>query len=161
MMLKVILLNTLLILFHPVHVTLTSIDQAQGSDTLKVFFRMYYDDFLRDYKQYDPEFNMDKIQGDKTIPDDRLNRYFNDRVRIYINNKLLTGKLSAVSNDNIEITLSLHYKSYMDPGKFKIVNEILIRLYSDQANMIYLNINKYQDAIKLTADHFTEKRNLK
>jgi Domain of unknown function (DUF6702) len=160
-MLKLIILNILLIFFHPVHVTLTSIDQAQDSDTLKVFFRMYYDDFLRDYKQYDPEFSMGKIHPDNAIPDDHLNKYFNDRVRIYINNKLLTGKLSAVSNDNIEITLSLLYMSVKDPEKFKIVNQVLIRLYSDQANMIFININKYQDAIKLTPEHFTEKRNLK
>ena len=74
-------------MFHPVHVTLTSIDQAQGSDSLRVTFRMYYDDFLRDYKLYDPDFNPQKISGDQAFPAYLLSKYFNDRVHIYINNK--------------------------------------------------------------------------
>jgi hypothetical protein len=38
------------LLFHPVHVTITSIDYIPGMDSFKVFVRMYLDDFLRDYK---------------------------------------------------------------------------------------------------------------
>jgi hypothetical protein len=159
-MFKAVILNALLILLHPVHVTLTSIDQVQGSDTLKVFFRMYYDDFLVDYKQYDPDFNIEEMQGDIGVPGDRLNKYFNDRVRIYINNRLLKGKLTDVLKDDFEICLTLLYKSNKKPNKFKIVHEVLVRVYNDQANMIYLNINQYQEALKLTPEHFSEKRDL-
>ena len=159
-MLKVVFLNILLAL-HPIHVSLTSIDQVQGTDTLKVFFRMYYDDFLNDYKQYDPNFNFEKISGDRTVPEDLINKYFNDKVRISINNKILTGKLLTVSNDNIEICLKLLYNSDRNPKKFKIRNQVLIRLYNDQTNMIFININKYEDAMRLTPKHDEESRVLK
>ena len=36
--------------FHPVHVTLTSIDFIPERDSFKVFVRMYFDDFLLDSK---------------------------------------------------------------------------------------------------------------
>jgi hypothetical protein len=90
-----------------------------------------------------------------------LNKYFNDRVRIYINHKLLSGKLSDVSIDSYEICLNLIYHSDKKPGNFRIRNQILTGIYSDQANMIYLNINKYEDAIKLTVDHVEEAISLK
>jgi len=160
-MLKVVILNIFLMFLHPVHVSVTSIDQVHGSDTLKVFFRMYYDDFLLDYKLFNPDFKTDDLSGNKTIPDIEMNRYFNDRVRIYINNKLITGRLSGVSNNNYEITLSLVYKSETDPEKFRIKNEVLIKLFEDQTNMIYLNINNYQDAMRLTPGKFSGKRKLK
>lgn len=156
-MLKVLILNIFLI-FHPVHVTLTSIDQAQGSDTLKVFFRMYYDDFLRDYKLFDQDFKGVGISDNNPVTDGQIIKYFNYRVRIYINNKLLIGRLAALSNDNIEITLKLLYKSEAKPVKFRIQHKVLTGLYYDQANMVYLNINNYQDALKLTPGHLTEKR---
>lgn len=159
-MLNAIILNTLLFL-HPVHVTLTSINQEQGSDTLKVFFRMYYDDFLLDYQLYDPDYEIETISGKTTISDDRINQYFNDKVQIYINRKLLTGKLSEVSNNYYEICLNLTYVSEIDPKKFKIRNQVMTKLYNDQANMIFININKYEDAMKLTSDQDTETRNLK
>ena len=59
-MLKILILP-ILFAFHPVHVTLTTIEQAQGTDTMKVFFRMYYDDFLRDYKMFDPNSNLEQM----------------------------------------------------------------------------------------------------
>lgn len=161
MILKVIIFNILLTLLHPVHVTLTSIDQAPGSDTLKVFFRMYYDDFLVDYRLFDQAFNAREMQGDKVVPDEKLNNYFNERVRIYIDNKLLKGRLTDVSIDDFEICLTLLYRSGKNPGKFKITHEVLTGVYNDQANMIYVNINRYQQALKLTPEHLTEKLNLK
>jgi hypothetical protein len=159
-MLKVLILNTLFF-FHPVHVTLITINQAQESDTLKVFFRMYLDDFLRDYKLYDPDFEPEKNSKTNEVPDDLFKKYFFDRVQIYINHKLLSGSLSQVSINNYEIRVDLVYHSDKKARNFKIRNQILISLYSDQANMVYLNINNYEDAIKLTVDHIEEELKLK
>ena len=159
-MLKVLILNALFF-FHPVHVTLITINQAQESDTLKVFFRMYYDDFLRDYELYNAAFKPEKNGENEKIPDELIKRYFSDRVQIYINHKLLSGSLSKVSTDSYEIRLDLVYQSDKKPRNFKIRNQILISLYSDQANMVYLSINKYENAIKLTADHSEEELRLK
>jgi ribosomal protein S24E len=160
-MLKALIFPILLI-FHPVHVTLTSIDQAQGSDSLKVFFRMYYDDFLLDYKLYDPQFDFEKISGDQSIPADLVNKYFNDKVQIYVNHKLLKGKLLTVNIlDNYEICLNLLYRSDKEPQRIKIRNQVLTGLYSDQENMIFFSINKYEDAMRLTPEHYKEIRRLK
>jgi hypothetical protein len=122
---------------------------------------MYYDDFLADLKLYDPDFGFGRTSGDTIIPDDLINKYFNDRVRIYINNKLLAGKLQTVSIDNIEICLRLLYNSDKNPRKLKIRNQVLIKLYNDQANMIFININRYEEALRLTPKHFEEARVLK
>ncbi|HEY5124511.1 MAG TPA: DUF6702 family protein, partial [Ignavibacteria bacterium] len=130
-MLKTLILPILMI-FHPVHVTLTTIDQVQGTDSMKVFFRMYYDDFLRDYKLYDPDCNLEKISVNQSFPDDLANKYFNDKVHIYINNKLLTGKVLTVNIQDYEIFLNLLYRSDKDPKKIKIRNQVLTGLYSDQ-----------------------------
>lgn len=145
---------------HPMHVTLTSISQVQGDDTLKVFFRMYYDDFLKDYKLNNPDFTFKKKAEDIIIPDDMLKEYFDDLVQIYINRKLLTGRLLAVSNDNIEISLSLIYDSVKEPRQLKIRNKVMTKLYSDQTNMVFISINNYEEALKLTSKHSTESRTL-
>lgn len=142
---------------HPVHVTLTTINQAEGTDSMKVFFRMYYDDFLLDYKLYDPSCNLDKISVKQYFTTDKINKYFNDKVHIYVNNKLLTGKVLSVTiiPDN-EIFLNLLYRSNKNPKKIKIRNQIMTSLYSDQANMIFFNINKNEGAMKLTPEHDKE-----
>jgi len=145
----------ILMMFHPVHVTLTTIDQAPGSDTLRVTFRMYYDDFKRDYRMFDDE--IQEIPDEKSIPFTSINEYFNNRVKIYINNRLLKGRLMDVEiPDNYEIILSLLYLSDREPEKFRIRNKILTRIYSDQKNMIFISINKYEAAMRLTPERRKE-----
>jgi hypothetical protein len=154
-MLKILILPILLI-FHPVHVTLTSIDQIQGSDSMKVFYRMYYDDFLRDYNLYDPNCNLEKLSVNESFPADLIIKYFNDKVHIYVNNKLLTGKVLSENIQDNEIFLKLLYWSDKDPKKIKITNKVLTGLYSDQTNMIFISINKNEQAMRLTPEHDKE-----
>jgi hypothetical protein len=123
---------------------------------MKVFFRMYYDDFLQDYKDYDPDSDPEKISVDESFPVELAGKYFNDRVHIYINNKLLTGKVMTVNILDNEIFLNLVYQSDKDPEKIKIRNQVLTRLYSDQTNMIFISINKNEEAMRLTPEHDKE-----
>jgi ribosomal protein S24E len=152
-MLKLFILPILLN-FHPVHVTLTTITQAQDSDSLKVFFRMYYDDFLRDYKLYDPSCNLEILSAAQSFPADLISKYFNDKVQIHLNNKLLTGKVLNLSIQDNEIFMNLLYPSDKNPQRIKIRNQVLIGLYSDQTNMIFIKINKNEEAMRLTCKHF-------
>jgi hypothetical protein len=154
-MLKILILPILLI-FHPVHVTLTTIDQAQDTDSMKVFFRMYYDDFLLDYKMYDPDHNIANISVNQPFPADLANKYFNNKIQIYINNKLLSGNVLTVTILDNEIFINLLYRSDKDPKKIKIRNRVLTGLYSDQTNMIFININKNEEAMRLTPEHDKE-----
>lgn len=159
-MLKVIILN-ILFLLHPVHVTLITVNQDESGDAMTLFFRMYYDDFLLDYRNYYPDFNPAGVSDTLSFSNDRLCNYFNDRVKIYVNGKLLSGKITGVSSDDYEIRLNLEYKSVKNPQKFRISNKILTTIYTDQANMVYLTIGKYQDALNLTGGSFDSVVNLK
>jgi hypothetical protein len=154
-MLKILILPVFL-MFHPVHVTLTTIDQAQGNDSMKVFFRMYYDDFLRDYTLFDPGLSTENKSLNQSFPDDLANKYFNNKINIYINNKLLTGKTLTVTIQDNEIFLNLLYRSDKNPKKIKIRNQVLTGLYSDQTNMIFIKINLNEEAMRLTPEHDKE-----
>lgn len=143
-------------LLHPVHVTLTTIDQVHGADTMNVHFRMYYDDFLRDFELYDKNFDNQTSAESTTFPVDLVNKYFNDKVHLYVNNKLLKGKVLMVTIRDNEIFLNLSYRSDIDPRRIKVSNKILTGLYSDQTNMVFIKLNKNEQAMRLTPDHDKE-----
>lgn len=154
-MLKLLILP-LLLNIHPVHVTLTTITQAQDSDSLEVFFRMYYDDFLLDYKSYDPDCNLEILSADEPFAADLIGKYFNDKIQIRINNKLLTGQVLDISIQDYEIFLNLLYRSDKNPQKIQIRNRVLIELYSDQTNMIFIRIDNHEEAMRLTCENNKE-----
>src|ERR1035437_11023081 len=99
-MLKTLVISLCLIM-HPGHVTMTSLDYVQGSDSLKGACRMEFGDFLKDLQTNDDDRNLRRLFSKEPFPNDLINQYFNSKVFIYINNNLLIGKLlSAKLIDN-------------------------------------------------------------
>lgn len=158
-----VLIFAIWFVFHPVHVTLTSIDHVQDSDSMKVFIRMYYDDFLLDYKLFDKGVSSDYISGNKSFPDDLMNRYLDEKVIITVNNKELKGKLlnlTLAAPEN-EISVNLVYSSDKKPDIITVRNEIMTGLYADQANMTIIRVNDFEKGVKLTPEKTEQTFNLK
>jgi hypothetical protein len=160
-MLRVLALSIFLF-FHPVHVTLTSIDQIPGTDSLKVFVRMYYDDFLRDYKLFDAaSVSQNEFPSGEPFPADLMNNYLNGKVIISVNNKLLKGKLlNLVMKDN-EISINMLFKTVKKLRTISVTNLIMTGLYSDQSNMTMIKVGDFEDGVKLTPEKSTESFNFK
>lgn len=141
------------LVLHPVHVTLTSIDCVQGTDSVKVFVRMYYDDFLLDYHRFDSISDplSYSIPG-KPFPENLMNNYINGKVSIIVNNKELKGKLLNLEQAENEISLKLLYRTADKPEIIRVKNMIMTELYSDQANMLIVRAEDFEEGVKLTSE---------
>ena len=154
-MLRILAISLWLILNHG-HVTMTSIDYVHGTDSLKVSCRMEFNDFLKDLQTIDDDRNLNRIFSKQPFPTDLINQYFNSKVFIYINNKLLIGKLLNANLTDDEILLNLIYKSDKKPRRITVRNMILTGWYSDQTNLTLIRINNFEKGIKLTPGHNEE-----
>lgn len=147
---------SLWLIMHPGHVTMTSIDFVQGTDSLKVSCRMEFDDFLKDLQTIDDDRNLYRLFNKQPFPADLINQYFNSKVFIYINKKLLIGKLLTVNLTDNEIILNLIYKSEKKPKSITVRNMILTGWYSDQTNLMIIRVINFEKGIKLTPGHNEE-----
>jgi hypothetical protein len=154
-MLKALAISLWLIM-NPGHVTMTSIDYVQGTDSLKVYCKMEFDDFLKDLQTIDDDRNLYRLFSKQPFPSDLINQYFNSKVFIYVNNKLLIGKLLNANITDTEINLNLIYRSGKKPKSITVRNMILTGWYSDQTNLMIIRINNFENGIKLTAGHTEE-----
>jgi hypothetical protein len=160
-MLKTLALSIWFI-FHPVHVTLTSIDQVRGTDSLSVFVRMYYDDFLLDYRKLDTKNDsIGNISAGKLFPARLMNKYLEEKVTIIVNNKELKGKLLNLALADNEISVILLYKSVKKPKVITVRNLIMTGLYGDQANMTIVRVNDFEEGVKLTSERTEQTFKLK
>jgi hypothetical protein len=150
-MLRVIFIS-LWFVFHPVHVTMTSIDYVPKSGLYKVFVRMNFDDFLKDCK-----LNSDVSQNKFFSENNRsalnvMSKYLNEKLVIEINNEQLSGKLISMSRVDNDINVYLEYKSGKKPESIKVKNSIMTDLYNDQTNMVIVKINDFEEGLKLTSE---------
>jgi hypothetical protein len=150
-MLKALLLSVWFI-FHPVHVTLTSIDYIPEKDSLKVFVMMYFDDFLLDLNMSGEIKQGEDYSAGDSIPRGIMERYLHEKLIIRVNNKLLTGKLVDLEIVDNEVKLNINYIPVKDPDLIVVKNLIMTDLYKDQSNFVIVKINDFEEGVKLTSD---------
>ncbi len=141
---------------HPGSVTMTSIDYVQGTDSLKVSCRMKFEDFLKDLQTIDDDRNLYRLFNKQPFPSDLINQYFNSKVFIYVNNKLLIGKLLNANLADNDINLHLIYRLGKKPKIITVRNMILTGWYSDQTNLMIIRINNFEKGITLSPKHNEE-----
>jgi hypothetical protein len=143
-------------LFHPVHVTLTSIDYIPATDSFKVFVRFYFDDFLLDYKLSGGDIQNKDFSDTNSSSMKIMETYIGEKIIIKVNERLISGKMENMKLTDNEISMNLEYKTVKKPKIITVKNLIMTGLYSDQSNMIIVKINDFEEGVRLTSD-LTEK----
>ena len=64
-------------------------------DSFKVFVRMYFDDFMRDYKLGGGDIQEKDFSGDNSSSRDIMEKYLAEKVIIKVNEKQLTWEITG------------------------------------------------------------------
>jgi hypothetical protein len=155
-MLKILAIPILL-LFHPVPVSMTSIEHIPGTDSLKVLVRLNYDLFLQDYQQtINDDLDLQILRNTRPFPADLINNYINSKVFICVNKKILFGKLLNAKITDGDISLNMLYRLDIKLKRLTVRNTILTGLYSDVENLTIIRIMNFERGIKFTQEHNEE-----
>jgi hypothetical protein len=142
--------------FHPVHVTLTSIDYIPATDSYKGFIRLYLDDFLLDCEKQGYNIAKDKFLEKDPASVRELEKYLNEKLIISVNKKAIRGSINNIQIDNNEIDINISFTKGKDPETITVKCLIMTDLYADQANMVIIKVADFEEGVKLTPD-LTEK----
>ena len=138
--------------FHPVHVTLTSLDYIPETNDFNVFVKMYFDDFILDCKLIEPGIQQEKfISGDPSSLE-MMESYISERLVIKVNNKSISGKVQDLDISDNELKLNIKYLNEKKPKTITVKNLIMINLYADQSNFIIVKVADFEEGVKLTAE---------
>jgi hypothetical protein len=137
---------------HPVHVTLTSVDYMPETDSFNVFVRMYFDDFLRDYRLSVGEIQEKGFSGENPSSLEAMQKYLSEKVVLTVNSKEMSARLQDMSLADNELSMNLIYGINKNPKTVTVRNLIMTKLYADQANMIIVRVNDFEEGVKLTPE---------
>ncbi len=140
------------LIFHPVHVTITSIEYVKEKDMFTAFVKMYYDDFLLDYKLSggNTENVLFSVIDRNSI--DEMEKYLNNRLSLKVNNEVLKAKVNDLKIEENEIRINMELPGSKKPEEIVVKCTILTGLYADQSNMIILKVNDFEEGFKLTPE---------
>jgi len=142
------------ILFQNVPVTFTGIEYVEGTDSLKVSFRIKNELFLRDYQQtvFD-DLDLEVLRKFKPFPSDLANNYLNKRLGIYADKKEIVGKLLTMEVVDGDAKFNLLYRVSRKLKSITVRNNALTGLYADVENLVIVSMKNYESEIKLTPGH--------
>jgi hypothetical protein len=151
-----ILIFSFLLALHPVHVSLLSIEYAPDQELFNMFLRIYFDDFLLDSGiKADDQKKLD-LSEVNSFTKEIIGSYVNDKIRIIINNRQIAAELENIDLSDNELRMNLNLKPIKKVNTITIKNFVMTSLYNDQANMIIVRVNDFEQGVKLTAEE-TEK----
>jgi hypothetical protein len=137
---------------HPVHVTLLSVEYSAESKAFNVFLKVYYDDFILDYKLLtgiSPDFD---FSGNKEAGEKMITNYIEDKVQIFAGKAKLEGKIKDLSLSGNELKMNLLFDNQKKSRMFIIRNSILTDVYKDQSNLLIFRYGKFEEGVKLTPE---------
>lgn len=141
-----ILSLAILIILHPVHVSLTGIDYNSMNQIYSVFVKVWSDDLDADITLRNTA--SERMTGDvKEI----YYKYLTDRILIIEDGKQLKMTLLKTETDGTEHRFNLEASGSREVKNVTVINRIMTRLYEDQANMLLFSFNGIEDGYKFTA----------
>jgi hypothetical protein len=136
------------------HVTMTTIENVPGTDSLKVIINYNFYEFLKDYQQtLNDDIDIEVFRNQKPFPTDLSNNYVNSKISINVNGKPLLGKLLKMEKTGENINLLVLYRLKKGIRILKVRNTILTGLHSNIENLTILKIDDFEKGIKFTQQH--------
>jgi hypothetical protein len=145
------MLLSLWLAFHPVHVSLMSIDYAPGDKAFNMFLMVYFDDFLLDAGLgAEGEKNL-VFSGNDEYTRTILTDYVNEKVRIAVNGDPVKVELVTMNLSDNELRMNLTFRSVGRVNSVAVKSMIMTSIYDDQENMLIGKVNDFEEGARLTA----------
>lgn len=143
----------MLVAFHPVHVSLASLDYDGSNSKFSLFIKLYSDDLENDCRLMtdDPEL---LLYDDGFTPDTCiLKRYFDEKIIIEIDGRRLEGVIGEVDSDAEEVRVSIDYQYKGEARSISVENRVMTDLFADQANLFIIRIGDWEEGVKFTPEY--------
>lgn len=148
---NLIFFSFLVMLCHPIHVTLTNIEIFDTEEKGEITFKIFSDDFeiaLENYSGHDLIINSDNETNEL---DTIISSYINSNFSIIFDNKKHDLQFLSKNNNHEATWLNFKITGIHTYDKINIKNTLLLDLYDDQKNLLIFKKGKLQKGFNLSS----------
>lgn len=154
---KIIVILFLLPLFsfttHKYYIALTEIEYREDSKSLQMIMNVFMDDIeLAINKEYNTNLQIATKNQHENI-DEYFYNYLKEYFTISVNNREVTYKFIGKEYDGNIVYFYLEVENIAQPKSIEIENNILIKYFPDQQNLIKATVNHKRKSLFLSKDN--------
>jgi hypothetical protein len=139
------LLLFFLLAFHPVHVSVTSIEYNKEEEIFLVSFKVFTDDFETNIeRKYGVNLNLGK-ENELKNASEYFSRYFRESFSFIVNGEELKEPVYLEKKmDDISVWLYYKYPTSGNVEEVGIKNAIMLDIFRDQSNLLIFKYNDFE-----------------
>jgi hypothetical protein len=151
-MLRFVFIISILSFFHPVHVSLLSLDYDKVKEVVTLFVKVYYDDLENDCRLLTKNPELQLYNSELMPSESVLQKYIAARIVIEAGDERLKSGPVIIESDGEEVRIysSYHYRG--SSSIFTIRNTIMTGLYSDQSNLMIFKAKDFEKGYRFTPE---------
>ena len=151
-MIKLIFIFVTSLLFHPVHVSVASLDYDEEKASFSLFLKLFSDDLEDDCRLMRNDPGLQLYDADFNPSREIIEEYLASRLLIEAGGKRLTAIVEEIEADERagEVRINVTFEYSGEGREFKIVNKIMTDLFDDQANLLIFRMGNYEEGFKFT-----------
>ena len=130
-------------LFHPVHVSLTNIEYNDTKKSYEITLKFFKDDFNKILeKKFNTSINLHDSSS-SPAEEKMVAEYINNHLKISaLKNKIISKYIVNKQVAKYSVWYYLQIPDRKLPKKIKIVNTLMLDLYSDQTNLVIVKVGE-------------------
>jgi len=152
-MLKFGIVWFLLLAFHPVHVSISSLEYDEKGSSFNLFLKVYAEDLENDCRLMSANPDLLLYENGSAPDKNTIQNYINGRIVLEINDVVLAGDIISIDYDQEEVRINATYKIKGKIKKIRIMNKVMTDLFADQANLFILRIGDWEEGVKFTPEN--------
>lgn len=148
-----IFLSSVLILLHPLHISVTEITLDEKEKELEIMLRIFTDDLelaIRNAKN-DTELNL--LNPSNTTTDKLAWEYLQPRFKLVADGKVQPVKYLGHEADEDVLVFYIQVQPVKKFTAIGITNSIITEMYEDQANLINMTVGDETRSLRLMRDN--------
>ena len=145
----------LLLVFHPVHISVTNMEYNKGETVFLVSFKVFTDDFETNIeRKYGVNLNLGK-EDELENASEYFSRYFRESFSFIVNGEELKEPVYLEKKmDDISVWLYYKYPTSGNVEEVGIKNAIMLDIFRDQSNLLIFKYNDFEEGFVGQQENF-------
>lgn len=142
-------ISSVLLLVHPLHISVTEITLDTKEKELEIMIRIFSDDLELAIREMKHDANLDLLKAQSATVDKLAWEYLESRFKISADRELRNLKYLGHETDEDVMIFYIQLEPIERFETLSITNNILTELYDDQANLVNVTINDDTKSLRL------------
>ena len=153
----VLLIYSLLVLLHPIHLSVTEVTYSEKDKAIQITSRIFIDDLELSIQNQLKQPNLDILQPKNGMTLDQMaQEYLKEHLKVKLDGKPQTIKLLGHEIEDVAVVFYIEIENVKKIKSMEVRNDVIMETHEDQSNIVHVTYKSPVKSVRLLRDKPSE-----